>query len=78
VETREVPASLAPFLPSDDWLEAFEAQFTKELLKKAKRFAERRARWVGHAGGVVDDYYVRELVEDVPSDTSVGVLRSTR
>jgi hypothetical protein len=75
METREVPASLAPFLPSDDWIEAFEAQFTKELLKKAKRFAERRARWVGHVGGVVDDYYVRELVEDVLGDTSVGVLR---
>lgn len=71
----EDPAPQEPFAPSDDWIETFEAQCTVELLKKAKRFAERRARGVGKAGGIVDDYYVRELVQDVLADTTLGVLR---
>jgi adenylate kinase family enzyme len=44
------------------------------MLKKAKRFAVRRARKVHDAGGIVDDYYASELVEDVLGDILEGVL----
>jgi hypothetical protein len=66
---------LAPFVASDDWRRAFETQCTKELRKKAERFARRRARKLSLVGGIVDDYYVRELVQDVLGDTALGVLR---
>ena len=63
------------FVPSDAWINAFNTQCTEELWKKLKPFAARCARGVGKAGGVVDDYYVRELVQDVLADTRLGVLR---
>jgi hypothetical protein len=64
-----------PFVASDAWLDAFETQCTKELLKRARRFAERRARKLRRVGGLADDYYVRELVQDVLGDTTLGILR---
>lgn len=63
------------FVPSDTWIHAFNAQCIQELWKKLERFAARCARGVGKAGGVADDYYVRELVQDVLADTRLGVLR---
>jgi hypothetical protein len=62
------------FVPSEEWIEAFEAQATHELRKAAKRFARMRARFVAIAGGRVDDYYVSSLVQDVLTDTLFGVL----
>jgi len=70
--SQEDPVS---FVPSDDWLNAFNAQCTEERWKKLERFAARCARGVEKAGGIVDDYYVRELVQDVLADTRLGVLR---
>jgi hypothetical protein len=57
-----------------DWRQAFQMQCTEKLLKRVGRFAERRARKLRLVGGTVDDYYVRELVQDVLADTALGVL----
>jgi len=62
------------FTPDEAWIDAFTAQCTDALRLKAKRYAKRRARGVGRAGGHVDDYYVRELVQDALTDTLLGVL----
>lgn len=63
------------FQPSEVWKEAFAAQCTKQLYDVARRFAVRRAAVVGWCGGASDDYYVRELVANVISDTAAGILR---
>src|ERR1044071_1478935 len=60
---------------SEAWLEAFTAQCTNQLYEVARRFAARRAAVVARCGGVVDDYYVRELVANAISDTAAGILR---
>jgi hypothetical protein len=71
---RKNTAPLAPFTASRDWLDAFEAQCTKALEKKAARCAARCARKLSRVGGIVDDYYLRELVQDVLGDTILGTL----
>ena len=63
-----------PFVPNEEWIDAFQAQATDELRKKAKRFARSRARVVASAGGRADDYYISALVQDVLTDTLFGVL----
>src|SRR5215467_10648628 len=65
----------APPMSSEAWRAAFESQCTPELLKKAKRYAERRARKLRQVSGLADDYYVQEIVQDVVTDTFAGVLR---
>lgn len=65
----------APFAVSNEWRVAFETQCTRELLRKAERFAGRRARKLGTVGVVVDDDYARHLVQDVLGDTTMGLLR---
>ena len=72
--TQHTDASPPPFIPSEEWIEAFETQATDELRKAAKRFARMRARFVALAGGRVDDYYVSALVQDALTDTLFGVL----
>lgn len=62
------------FVPSEEWIEAFESQATDELRKAAKRFARSRARFVALYGGRADEYYVSSLVQDVLTDTLFGVL----
>lgn len=59
---------------TDAWRDAFTAQCTDQLYDVGRRFAARRAAVVARCGGVVDDYYVRELVANAISDTAVGVL----
>jgi hypothetical protein len=74
--TLKVPAF--PFWPkslSEDWIEAFAKECTEQLYEDARRFAAWRAGPVRRAGGVADDYYVRELVQNVLSDTAAGVRR---
>jgi hypothetical protein len=66
---------LPPSHPSDAWMAAFAEQCTAALYVDAKRFAARRAGAVRKQGGLVDDYYVRELVQNVLADTVAGVLR---
>jgi hypothetical protein len=63
-----------PFLPSEVWIETFAEQCTAQLYEDSRKFAARRAVGVQKAGGVVDDYYIRELVQNVMSDTATGVL----
>lgn len=63
------------FQPTEAWKDAFAAQCTEQLYAVARRFAARRAAVVGWCGGAADDYYVRELVANVISDTAAGILR---
>jgi hypothetical protein len=65
----------APFVPSEEWIEAFEAQTNDELYERLKRFAGLRGRMVAHSGKHVDQFYVEELVQDALDDTFLGVLR---
>lgn len=63
------------FVPSEEWIDAFERQSNaKGFEEKLKRFARMRANMVAHAGRRVDDFYVRELVQDAIDDTLEGVL----
>lgn len=64
-----------PFVPCEEWIEAFEAQASTELYSRLKRFARTRAGMVAHGGQVVDEFYVNELVQDALDDTFGGVLR---
>ncbi len=65
----------APFVPSEEWIDAFEKQSNaKGFEEKLKRFARMRANMVAHAGRHIDEFYVRELVQDAIDDTLEGVL----
>ncbi|HET9989441.1 MAG TPA: hypothetical protein VFQ65_13010 [Kofleriaceae bacterium] len=64
----------APFVPSEEWIEAFEAQATEELYQRVKRYARVRARLVAHAGRPIDELYSNDLVQDAIGDTFDGVL----
>jgi len=72
---RRNTAPRAPFVVSSEWRAAFETQCTRELLRKAERFAERRARKLRLVDVVVDDDYAGHLVQDVLGDTATGLLR---
>jgi hypothetical protein len=75
-ELRRACTSSPPaFTPSEEWIDALEAQCTTNLYKRLKRYAVRRARNVAIAGGIVDDYYTSALVQDALGDTASGVLR---
>ena len=62
------------FTPPESWLEAFEAQASTELYRRAARYARSRAQMVWLARGYTDDLYVKELVQDAFSDTLIGEL----
>src|SRR5690348_5751842 len=64
----------APFVPSEEWIEAFEAQATEDLYLRIKRYARARARLVAHAGRPIDEQYTNDLVQDAIGDTFDGVL----
>lgn len=64
-----------PFAPDDGWLEALQLQLTDELTDRVRNFARLRALGVANTGRKVDEYYVRELVQDAIADTFEGVLR---
>lgn len=74
IRTEEEPP-LAPFVPSKDWIEAFDTECTEMLLKRARRFAACRARDQGWDGPSNEAYYADELVQNVVTDTRFGVLR---
>jgi hypothetical protein len=76
MDTLQQPtvAEAPQFVPSEEWIDAFETQATDQLRKAALRFARSRARFVAIAGGRVDDYYVSSIVQDVLTDTLFGVL----
>jgi hypothetical protein len=65
----------SPFIPSEDWIEAFEAQANPVLYTRLKRYARSRGGMVAHAGRVVDEPYLDALVQDALADVLDGVLR---
>lgn len=65
----------APFIPSEEWIDAFEQQASAPgFEEKLRRYARMRANMVAHAGRRIDELYVRELVQDSIEDTLEGVL----
>lgn len=60
--------------PSEAWSSAFSRECTSELYDDARRFAAWRARAVAKEGGLVDEYYIRELVQNALADTATGIL----
>ena len=69
------PAKVRPFVPSEEWIEAFERQMApKDFEVKLHRYARTRGNLVAHAGGRVDDLYARELVQDALGDTLDGKI----
>lgn len=65
----------APFLPSEEWIDAFEREASAPgFEEKLRRYARMRANMVAHAGRRIDELYVRELVQDALEDTLAGVL----
>ena len=72
---REDRGGRTPFVPSEEWIDAFEKQSNaKGFEEKLKRFARMRANMVAHGGRRVDEFYVREIVQDAIDDTLEGVL----
>lgn len=61
--------------PTKEWSAAFASECTAQLYDEARRFAAWRARAVGNEGGLADEYYTRELVQNAVADTAAGVLR---
>jgi len=75
VDTTETTApEVAPFQPSEEWIDAFTKQCTEAMRLDLREYAKRRARGVGRAGGHVDDGYVDDLVADALADTLFGVV----
>lgn len=64
----------SPFVPSEEWIEAFETQADDALYERVRRYARVRSRLVAYGGRVVDDLYIDELVQDAIDDTFAGVL----
>jgi hypothetical protein len=65
----------SPPSPSEAWIEAFAAECTAELWKKALQYAARRAAAVRRVNSAADAYYERELVQDAIGDTALGVVQ---
>ena len=65
-----------PFAPDSKWVDELERQLTPTLVAGLHRYARTRSYGgVAVAGRKVDDFYVRELVQDAIEDTWLGVLR---
>jgi hypothetical protein len=65
----------ARFVPSEEWTDAFDLECTELLLKQARRFAAHLAHVFGWDSPANDAYYADELVQNVVTDTLLGVLR---
>lgn len=75
VDTNDPEApEIAPFQPSEEWLDAFTKQCTDTMRLDLLEYAKRRARGVGRAGRHVDLGYADDLVADVLADTLFGTL----
>jgi hypothetical protein len=70
----EPDAGQTAFCPSDEWIEAFENQASDELMDNLEGYAAMRARLVVRAGGVADEFYVREVRLEALEDTWRGVV----
>lgn len=63
-----------PFLPSEEWIDAFKTQCTDAMRMDLRTYARRRGRGVGRAGAYVDDSYADDLVANALADTLFGVV----
>jgi hypothetical protein len=68
--TQSAPAE---FTPSEAWIDEFTNQCTEQMRLYAKGFAARRLHGLGKLRGYVDDYDAREMVQDILSDTVLGI-----
>src|SRR5688572_10635736 len=75
IDELDEARSPMPFTPDGGWLDALQLQLTEELIDRVRNFARLRALGVANTGRKVDEYYVRELVQDAVADTYEGVLR---
>ena len=64
--------SRAPFVPSESWIDAFDAQCTEPMLKGLRRYAASWARLLSKDYG---NDYAEEIVQNALTDTMRGVLR---
>lgn len=65
---------VAPFQPSEEWIDAFKAQCTEKLRLDLRTYARFRARGVRRVGGLADDAYADDLVADALADTLFGSI----
>jgi hypothetical protein len=74
---RDQPPGDTPsrFVPSEHWIENFDTQCTKLLLKRARRYAAQRAQDLGWEMPGAGAYDPDELVDNILRDTLAGVLR---
>lgn len=64
-----------PFVPSEEWLEAFTTQLADDdFYNAAWRYAERRGRMVAHVQKLDPEAYGTELVQDIIDDTLDGKI----
>jgi DNA-directed RNA polymerase specialized sigma24 family protein len=70
-----LPASPAMYLPTEAWLNAFEAQCSEAMLKRLRRYATLLTKLPGgeHLGDPAS--YAEELVQASVADLAAGVLR---
>jgi hypothetical protein len=62
-----------PFVPTPEWMQAFESQWVRETMDFAARYAWKQARKVAHAR-TIDESYAPELIQDIIDDTLLGVI----
>ena len=62
----------APFVPSEAWIEAFDAQCTERMLTVLRRYA---ASWARFVGGDTGSDYAEDLVQIALTDTLRGLIR---
>jgi hypothetical protein len=74
--SQSTPSS-APdrFIPSEHWLEMFDAQCTGLLLQRARRYAAQRANDLGWETPGAGAYDPDDIVDDIVTDTLAGALR---
>jgi hypothetical protein len=62
-----------PFVPTHEWLDAYLAQGTAQLIEAAERYARMQSIKVGLVRHI-DGAYAEELVQDILDDTFFGVI----
>src|SRR4051812_3726014 len=68
-------ADKVPFIPSEDWLEAFTSQMNDPAFYDAAwRYAERRGRMLAHVRKLEIEPYALDLVQDIIDDTLEGAI----
>ncbi len=64
-----------PFVPSEEWIEAFTRQMSERSFYDAMwRSAERRGRMISHVRKIDPEAYALDLVQDIIDDTLEGKI----